>query len=110
MYDEKEAELDRWDDLNALEEERDIARAQSVFYQQQARRYHNREVMAKAYNMGDLVLQLPEKQKNKLSPKWERPCIIDEVLIGGAYRLRRLSDDGLEPNPWNAARLRCFYA
>jgi hypothetical protein len=62
------------------------------------------------YNVGDLVLRLPEKQKNKLSPKWEGPYIIDEVLVGGAYRLRRPSDNGLEPNPWNAARLQRFYA
>ena len=60
MYEEKEAELDRQDDLDALEEERDIARARSTFYQQQARCYHNREARAKTYNVGDLVLQLPE--------------------------------------------------
>ena len=32
MYEEKEAELDRQDDLDALEGEHDIARAQSTFY------------------------------------------------------------------------------
>ena len=61
MYEEREAELDRQDDLDALEEERDIARAHSTFYQQQARRYQSREVRAKAYNVGELVLRLPEK-------------------------------------------------
>jgi hypothetical protein len=109
MYEEREAELDRQDDLDALEEERDIARARSTFYQQQARRYQSREVRAQAYNVGELVLRLPEKQKHKLKPKWEGPFIIDEVLTGGAYRLRNPSDHRLEPNPWNAARLRRFY-
>ena len=33
MYEEKEAELDRQDSLDALEEERDIAKARSAFYQ-----------------------------------------------------------------------------
>ena len=33
MYEEKEAELDRWDNLDALEEERDVAKARSAFYQ-----------------------------------------------------------------------------
>ena len=61
MYEEKEAELDRQDNLDALEEERDIARAHSTFYQQQARRYQSREVRAQAYNMGELVLRLSEK-------------------------------------------------
>ena len=50
------------------------------------------------------VLRLPDKKKDKLKPKWEGPFIIDQVLTGGAYRLRNGSDNRLEPNPWNAAR------
>ena len=37
MYEEREAEVDRQDDLDGLEEEHDITRARSAFYQQQAR-------------------------------------------------------------------------
>ena len=107
---EREAELDRQDNIDALEEERDMAKACSAFYQQQARRYQSRQVRAKTYNVGELVLRLPEKKKYKLKPKWEGPFIIDEVLTGGAYHLRDASDNRLEPNPWNAARLRRFYA
>ena len=80
MYEEKEALLDRQDDLDDLEEERDVAHARSAFYQQQAGRYQSREVRAKTYNVGKLVLRLPEKKKDKLKPKWEGPFIIDEVL------------------------------
>ena len=58
MYEEKEAELDQQDSLGALEEERDVEKARSAFYQQQARRYQSREVRAKAYNAGKLVLRL----------------------------------------------------
>ena len=61
MYEEKEAKLDWQDNLDALEEERDVAKARSAFYQQQARRYQSREVRAKTYNIGELVLRLPEK-------------------------------------------------
>ena len=64
----------------------------------------------KPINVGELVLHLPEKKKNKLKPKWEGPFIIDKVLTGGAYRLRNAFDNRLEPNPWNVARLRRFYA
>ena len=110
MYEEGEAELHRQDNLDALEEEQDVAKARSAFYQQQAQRYQSREVRAKAYNVGELVLCLPDKKKDKLKPKWEGPFIIDEVLTGGAYRLRNASDNRLEPNPWNVARLRRFYA
>ena len=95
--------------MDALEEERDVAKAPSAFYQQQARRYQRREVRAKNYNVGELVLRLPDKKKDKLKPKWEGPFIIDQVLTGGAYHLRNASDNRLEPNPWNAARLRRFY-
>ena len=91
--------------MDALEEERDIAKARSTFYQQQARRYQSREVRAKTYNVGELVLRLPDKKKDKLKPKWEGTFITDQVLTGGAYRLRNASDNRLELNPWNAARL-----
>ena len=50
------------------------------------------------------------RKRIKLKPKWEGPFIIDEVLTGGAYRLRDASDNRLEPNPGNAARLRRFYS
>ena len=108
MYEEREAELDRQDGLYGLEEEHDITKARSSFYQQQAHRYQRREVRAKTYNVGELVLRLPEK-KDKLKPKWEGPFIIYEVLTGGAYRLRNASDNRLEPNPWNATWHRRFY-
>ena len=110
MYEEKEAELYWQDILDALEEERDVAKSRSAFYQQQARRYQSREVRAKTYNVGELVLRLPEKKKNKLKPNWEGPFLIAKVPTSGAYRLRDASDNRLEPNPWNAARLRRFYA
>ena len=35
MYEEKEAKLDRQDNLDALEEECDVAKARFAFYQQQ---------------------------------------------------------------------------
>ena len=96
--------------MYTLEEERNVAKARSAFYQQQARRYQSREVRAKTYNIGELVLRLPEKKKDKLKPKWEGPFVIDKVLTRGAYRLRNASDNRLEPDLWNAARLRRFYA
>ena len=80
MYEEREAELDRQDSLDTLEEERDVAKARSEYYQQQARRYQSREVRAKTYNVGELDLRFPEKKKGKLKPKWQGSLIINEVL------------------------------
>ena len=65
---------------------------------------------AKTYNVGELILRLLEKKKDKVKSKWEGPFIIDEVLTGGAYRLRNALDNLLEPNQRNTARLRRFYA
>ena len=73
MYEEREAELDRQDSLDALEEERDVAKSRSAFYQQQARRYQSREVRAKTYNVGEVVLRLPDKKKDNLSPNGKVP-------------------------------------
>ena len=73
MYEEREVELDRQDNLDALEEERDVAKARSAFYQQQARRYQSREVRAKTYNVGELVLRLSDKKKDKLKPNGRAP-------------------------------------
>ena len=63
MYEEREAELDRQDNLDALEDERDVAKSRSTFHQQQAHRYQSKEVRAKTYNVGELVLRLPEKKR-----------------------------------------------
>ena len=106
MYEELEAKLDRQDALDALDEERNVARARSAIYQQQARRYHAREVRIKEFNVGNLIMRLhPEKQKHKISPRWDGPFVIDQVLIGGAYRIRDPEDGRLEPHPWNAELL-----
>ena len=80
MIERREAESDRQDSLDTLEEERDVAKAHSAFYQQQARRYQSRELRAKTYNVDELVLRLSEKKKDKLKPKWEGAFIIDKVL------------------------------
>ena len=62
MYEEKEADLDRQDNLDGLEEERDVAKARSALYQQQARRYQSREVRAKTYNVGELITPTNEEK------------------------------------------------
>ena len=77
---------------------------------------NNRPADIKAEKYGPRLIMLANsfyacrRKKDKLKTKWEGPFIIDEVLTRGAYRLRDASDNCLEPNPWNAARLRRFYA
>ena len=77
-YVEADNEIARQNTLDALDwldEERDIAAARSVIYQQDLRRYHSRRVRTRAFQEGDLVLRLIQDQTDmhKLSPPWEGP-------------------------------------
>ena len=75
MYEERDAELDRQDSLDALVEERDVAKARSGIYQQQARRYQSREVRAKTYNVGELVYACRRRKRTNSSPNGRVPSL-----------------------------------
>ena len=81
-YDEQGAEASLKDAMDQLDEACDVALLRSAKYQQTLRRYHSRRVRGQAFNVGDLVLHLVQSNKNrhKLSPPWEGPYIITEVL------------------------------
>ena len=57
-YDEQGAEASHQDAMDQLEEARDVALLHSAKYQQALRRYHNRRVWDRAFNVRDLVLCL----------------------------------------------------
>ena len=63
-----------------------------------------------AFNVGDLVLYLVQSNKNrhKLSPPWEGPYIVTEVLRPGTYKLKTI-DDEVFVNIWNIEQLCRFY-
>ena len=48
------------------------------------------------------------KDKHKLSPPWEGPYSIAEVIWPGTYKLKD-SDDNILTNSWNIEQLRCFF-
>jgi hypothetical protein len=110
-YVECNAELRCQDEMDALVEARDVAIARSAIYQQQLRHYQVCEVRGQAFNISNLILHLIQDKKglHKLSPPWEGPFIIDEVLHDRAYRIRHAETSFLEPNSWNIALLRHFY-
>ena len=68
--------------MDKLDEARDVAVLHLAKYQQALCWYHSRLVWGRAFNVGDLVLQLIQSNKNchKLSPPWEGPYVIAEVL------------------------------
>ena len=87
-YNEKQYEDGRLEDLDRLEEVRDITTIQSAKYLQGSRRYHDGNVRGRAFSNGDLVLKKVHKSKSKLSPIWEDPYIVSEMTRPRAYRLK----------------------
>ena len=48
------------------------------------------------------------KDRHKLSPPWEGPYVVAEVLCPGAYKLKTINGE-VFTNAWNIEQLRCFY-
>jgi hypothetical protein len=75
------------------------------------KRYHNKSVVQRELNIGDLVLNkdIRIKDKHKFSSPWEEPFIIVDITIPGAYVLAEVDGDML-PNTWIADQLCKYYA
>jgi hypothetical protein len=120
MYTELEAKEARENDVDLLEEARELALSRSTIYQQNLRRYHSRKVHPRVFREGDLVLRLIQRTAgmHKLSPPWEGPFIVSKALHNDSYYLidaqearKGVKDKAGEETkrPWNVALLRPFY-
>ena len=69
-YDEAKAEEDWQDALHQLDVARETALLRSTKYQQALRRYHNKNIRERAFQVGDLVLRRVQTTKDvhKLTP------------------------------------------
>ena len=94
-YDEQGAEASLEDAMDQLDEACDVALLRSAKYQQALCRYHSRRVRGRAFNVGDLVLHIVQsnKDRHKLSPPWEGPYVIVDVLRPGAYKLKSIDGE-----------------
>ncbi|KAK1679374.1 hypothetical protein QYE76_040222 [Lolium multiflorum] len=121
LYTEQEVKEARENDVDLLEEARELALARTAIYQQNLRRYHNRKVNPRVFREGDLVLRLVQRTegRHKLLPPWEGPFIVSKVLHNDAYYLidaqewkkGKADRSGEESKrPWNVALLRPFYS
>jgi hypothetical protein len=75
QYDEGVSEDSRRVDIDGLEEARCAALIQSARYLEGIRRYHDRNVKERSFNVGDLVLRRIQNMEglHKLSSPWEGP-------------------------------------
>jgi hypothetical protein len=93
------------DDVDALDEARDVALARATQYQQSLQNYHSSRVRPRSFVVGDLVLRLKQDGHGKLESPWVGPYIVTEVIPGGAYRLQDKKTGKDESNLWNVEQL-----
>jgi hypothetical protein len=109
-YNEQSNDAMRENVPDQLEEARDIALLHSAIYQQNLRCYHDKHMRNRDLHVGDLVLRQNQNNKgrHKLTPPWEGPSIIAEVLKPRTYKLS--NDKGeIFTNTWNIEQLCRFY-
>jgi len=87
-----------------------MALLNSARYQQKLRRYHDKHVRNRDLNVGDLVLRRRQSNqgRHKLTPPWEGPYVVAEVLKPGTYKLTD-EKGAIFTNAWNIKQLRRFY-
>ena len=109
-FDPKTAAEAQRDAMEVLEEARLATLHRSARYQQTLRRYHERHIQERTLQAEDLVLRrvMSTKDKHKLSPPWEGPYNIAEVIRPGTYKLKD-SDGNTLTNSWNIEQLRRFF-
>ena len=88
--------------VDQLEEARDIALLNSARYQQKLRRYHDQHIRKRDLHVGDLVLHRRQSNQghHKLTPPWEGPYMVAEVLKLGTYKLAN-EKGTVFTNAWN---------
>jgi hypothetical protein len=121
LYTEEEAKEARENDVDLLEEAREITLSKTAIYQKNLRRYHAQKVNPRRFQEEDLVLRLKQgtEGRHKLTPPWEGPFIVSRALHNDAYYLidaqapkKNKVDRSKEETkrPWNIALLRLFYS
>ena len=110
QYDDGEIEQQRMVDIDTTEEQRLTALLHNSVYLQGLRRFHDKSVQERSFQVGDLVLRRIQQPKGlrKLKSPWEGPFLVSQVVGPGTYRLK--SEEGQDvPNAWHIEHLWKFY-
>ena len=99
--------------LDWLEECREAETVRLAEYQQRLAKRYNRDVKARKFSAGDLVLRkVVGNMRNigagKLAQTWEGLYRVTAIAGAGAYYLEDLNERPL-PRPWNVHNLKKFY-
>lgn len=98
--------------LDLLEERREITAINEARYKQKMEAEYNQKVRTCTFKENEYVIRNNNasraKKGGKLGPNWEGPYLIHEVKGGGAYSLKQL-DGRIIPRTWNALDMRKCY-
>ncbi|GJY40063.1 hypothetical protein Tco_0427333 [Tanacetum coccineum] len=90
----------RRENLDLLEERREIASIREAYYKQKLERYYNKRVQPSTFKLGIYVLRLNSASKDefqaKTGPTWEGSYIVRKASGDGAYKLERLSGSSVD--------------
>jgi hypothetical protein len=103
QYDDGISEDSRRVDIDGLEEARCAALVQSARYLEGIRRYHDRNVKERSFNIDDLVIRHIQNTEglHKLNSPWEGPFTVAKVTRPGSYRLQTLEGEDIS-NAWKS--------
>ncbi|GJV07743.1 reverse transcriptase domain-containing protein [Tanacetum coccineum] len=111
-FDPKENEKRRREDLDILEEKREMASIKEAHYKQRLKGYYNKNVKPSTFKPGTYVLRLNNANKaeyqGKIGPTWEGHYMIRKAYRDGAYKLEILSSEAVD-RTWNRTNLHKFY-
>ncbi|XP_065009073.1 uncharacterized protein LOC135639199 [Musa acuminata AAA Group] len=99
--------------LDLLEEGRAKAHLRILSYKKVVAWIYNRRVRSRLIKIRDLVLQRakvsnPTRARGKLSPNWEDPYRVYDMVLEGTYQLESMEGSPL-PRTWNTTNLKKFY-
>lgn len=96
--------------LELLPEIREETRNRMADHKRRVVTFHGQRVKECAFTKGQLVVKKvrKEERQGKLTPDWEGPYLMREVLRSDAYKLATLHGHEV-PRMWNIQSLRAFY-
>ncbi|GKU87474.1 hypothetical protein SLEP1_g1867 [Rubroshorea leprosula] len=102
------------ENLDLVEEVREMFRMRNIAHQSRVAKFYNKRVRARQFQVGDLVLRKAGltntySHMGKLAPNWEGPYMVINIKRPGCYQLADLQGRPLS-FIWNIHNLRKFYS
>jgi len=102
------------EDLDLVDEDRELARIKEISRKQQVSQRYNSKVNLRSFEVGDLVLRrasigMKNAKEGKLAANWEGPYRIQRATRSGSYALETLQGKEIK-RTFNAADLKRYFS